>query len=251
MDLLEGVGESSSPPRSFGSCAVLYDIKNDVYNRLVQSGNAEAVTNPELLREQLDSHFARLPASYGLDINMDRAEDVLLHQKILVRAKDPDNQPAYHVRYLENYWTRSDDVEGQHEFNDLPTQKPGGSLNNEGIRKHMNDFETCSKLEDLNLEVRQNFNGKEEIPAEDSIRRHDISHIPIHEVIFSTIDKPKLLSQVTIRGLIYLELFFLNYLEYLIEGLISSIACSLMLFSVISSCVCCKCLSGILKGEIT
>lgn len=35
----------------------------------------------------------------------------------------------------------------------------------------MNDFETCSKLEDLNLEVRQNFNGKEEIPAEDSIRR--------------------------------------------------------------------------------
>lgn len=64
MDLLEGVGESSSPPRSFGSCAVLYDIKNDVYNRLVQSGNAEAVTNPELLREQLDSHFARLPARF-------------------------------------------------------------------------------------------------------------------------------------------------------------------------------------------
>ncbi|XP_009631994.1 serine/threonine-protein kinase STY46-like [Nicotiana tomentosiformis] len=197
MDLVEGVGESSSPPRSFGSCALLYDIKNDVYNRLVQSGNAEAVTNPELLREQLDSHFARLPASYGLDINMDRAEDVLLHQKILVRAKDPDNQPAYHVRYLENYWTRSDDVEGQHEFNDLPTQQPGGSLNNEGIRKHVNDFETFSKLEDLNLEVRQNFNGKEEIPAEDSIRRHDISHIPIHEVIFSTIDKPKLLSQLS------------------------------------------------------
>ncbi|KAK4352543.1 hypothetical protein RND71_028061 [Anisodus tanguticus] len=196
MDLVEGVGESSSPPRSFGSCA-LYDIKNDVYNRLVESGNAEAVTNPELLREQLDSHFARLPASYGLDINMDRAEDVLLHQKILDRAKDPDNRPVYHVRFLENYWTRSDEAEGQHDFSDSSTSKAGGSLNDEGIRNRMNDFETCSKLGDLNLDVRKNFNEKEEIPAEDSIRRHGVSHIPIHEVIFSTIDKPKLLSQLS------------------------------------------------------
>ncbi|XP_055833174.1 serine/threonine-protein kinase STY46-like isoform X2 [Solanum dulcamara] len=159
MDLVEGVGESSSPPRSFGSCAV-YDIKNDVYNRLVETGNTEAVTNPELLREQLDSHFARLPASYGLDIHVDKAEDVLLHQKILVRAKDPDNRPVYHVRFLENYWTRLDDAEGQHDFNDIPTSKAGGSLNDEGIR-------------------------------------HDVSHSLIHEVIFSTIDKPKLLSQLS------------------------------------------------------
>lgn len=70
MDLVEGVGESSSPPRSFGSCAV-YDIKNDVYNRLVEIGNAEAVTNPELLREQLDSHFARLPARFNLLLSLD------------------------------------------------------------------------------------------------------------------------------------------------------------------------------------
>ncbi|XP_049385777.1 serine/threonine-protein kinase STY46-like isoform X1 [Solanum stenotomum] len=196
MDLIEGVGESSSPPRSFGSCAV-YDIKNDVYNRLVETGNAEAVTNPELLREQLDSHFARLPASYGLDINVDKAEDVLLHQKILVRAKEPDNRPVYHVRFLENYWTRFDDAEGQDDFNDFPISKAGGSLNDEGIRKGMNDFETCSKLEDLNLDVRKNFNDKEEILAEDSSRRHEVSRILVHEVIFSTIDKPKLLSQLS------------------------------------------------------
>lgn len=35
----------------------------------------------------------------------------------------------------------------------------------------MNDFETFSKLEDLNLDVRKNFNDKEEILAEDSSRR--------------------------------------------------------------------------------
>lgn len=32
---------------------------------------------------------------------MDRVDDVLLHQKILALAKDPDNRPAYHVRFLE------------------------------------------------------------------------------------------------------------------------------------------------------
>lgn len=62
MDLVEGVGESSSPPRSFG-CLGGYDVRNDVYNRLVESGNEEAVCNPEF-REHLDAHFNRLPSRY-------------------------------------------------------------------------------------------------------------------------------------------------------------------------------------------
>lgn len=39
--------------------------------------------------------------SYGLDVNLDRVEDVLLHQKLLARAKDPDNRPVFHIRFLE------------------------------------------------------------------------------------------------------------------------------------------------------
>lgn len=64
MDLIEGVGESSSPPRSFG-CFGVYDVRNDVYNRLMESGNEEAVSNPEF-REQLDAHFNRLPPRYHI-----------------------------------------------------------------------------------------------------------------------------------------------------------------------------------------
>ena len=60
--MAEGVGESSSPPRSFGSFGG-YDIRNDVYNRLVEIGSEEAVSYPEF-REQLDSHFNRLPPRY-------------------------------------------------------------------------------------------------------------------------------------------------------------------------------------------
>jgi len=65
MEFIEGVGESSSPPRSFacGGVGAGYDIRNDVYNRLIENGNEEAVSNPEF-RELLDAHFSRLPARY-------------------------------------------------------------------------------------------------------------------------------------------------------------------------------------------
>ncbi|GAB2270591.1 hypothetical protein Dimus_005474 [Dionaea muscipula] len=111
MELVEGVGESSSPPRNSGNLSS-YDIRNDVYNRLMESGNEEAVSNPDL-REQLDAHFNRLPASYGLDINVDRVEDVLIHQKLLALAKDPEKRPVFHVRFLESIWTRADIHEDQ------------------------------------------------------------------------------------------------------------------------------------------
>lgn len=39
--------------------------------------------------------------SYGLDVNMDRVEDVLIHQKLLALAKDPEKRPVYHIRFLE------------------------------------------------------------------------------------------------------------------------------------------------------
>ena len=62
MDFIEGVGESSSPPRTFSGFSN-YDIRNDVYNRLIESGNDQAVSNPEF-RELLDAHFNRLPSRY-------------------------------------------------------------------------------------------------------------------------------------------------------------------------------------------
>ncbi|KAA8546549.1 hypothetical protein F0562_002712 [Nyssa sinensis] len=202
MDLAEGVGESSSPPRSFVSFSG-YDIRNDVYNRLVEIENEEAVSNPEF-REQLDAHFNRLPASYGLDINMDRVEDVLLHQKLLSLAKDPDRRPVFHVRFLENFWTSADGNYEEQVISVPSTSRPCYNVVNEGDvstydrRDHEIDFEPCSKLEDLNLDVRKNSNDIDRrfLPEKFSTRQ-EISHVPIHEVIFSTIDKPKLLSQLS------------------------------------------------------
>ncbi|GAV72658.1 ACT domain-containing protein/Pkinase_Tyr domain-containing protein [Cephalotus follicularis] len=200
MDLTEGVGESSSPPRGFSTFTDNYDIRNDVYNRLIETANGEATSNPDF-RDMLDAHFHRLPASYGLDVNMDRVEDVLLHQRLLGLAKDPEKRPVYHIRFLENLCTRVDSNK-DHQCIDT-TSTPGQSCDadNEGVapaHKSAFDFEPCSKLEDLNLDVRKNSNDMEEkFVTENFSRRHKFLHIPIHEVIFSTIDKPKLLSQLS------------------------------------------------------
>ncbi|KAL5703705.1 non-specific serine/threonine protein kinase [Ranunculus cassubicifolius] len=166
MELIEGVGESSSPLRTnnnnssfIAGGAIGFDIRNDVYNRLIDNGNHEAISNPEEFREELDNHFNRFPARYGLDVNMDRVEDVLLHQKLLAEAKDPEKRPVFHVRFIESC---IDLFEG-HVV---------------GIRTKFVFTQVYSVTEGRNSE-------------------QEAQHLSIHEVIFSTLDKPKLLSQLS------------------------------------------------------
>ncbi|PKI76069.1 hypothetical protein CRG98_003541 [Punica granatum] len=197
MDLTEGVGESSSPPRSFAvSFAGCDELTNEVYNRLLESRHSEAVGNPDL-RDLLESHFSRLPPSYALDVNMDRVEDVLLHHRLLGQAKIPDNQPVFHVRFLEHMGIKADGDEDPQLTGVDSNQRPSHSEDDEAPttpgkrnRDGAPEFEPCSKLEDLNLDVRKNAEDVNKFP-----KRQELT-VPIHEVIFSTVDKPKLLSQV-------------------------------------------------------
>ncbi|KAK4766948.1 hypothetical protein SAY86_014699 [Trapa natans] len=53
------------------------------------------------------------------------------------------------------------------------------------------EFEPCSKLEDLNLDVINNLEDVDKFPKQQEVT------VPVHEVIFSTVDKPKLLSQLS------------------------------------------------------
>ncbi|XP_023538630.1 serine/threonine-protein kinase STY8-like isoform X1 [Cucurbita pepo subsp. pepo] len=203
MDFVEGVGESSSPPRSFGAFCGVHDIRNDVYTRLVESGHEEAASNP-LFRENLDAHFNRLPPSYGLDVNMEKVEDVVLHQNLLSLAKDPEKCPVYHIRFLEHICTKTDGNDDE----ELDSILLSGSSNeaadksfpvsHKRIRGNILDFEPCSKLEDLKLDVRKNSKAMDgRYHMESFSKRQGISHVPVHEVIFSTVDKPKLLSQLS------------------------------------------------------
>ncbi|CAM8946191.1 unnamed protein product [Rhodiola kirilowii] len=195
MDLAEGVGESSSPPRSF----VGYDVKNDVYDRLIGSGNVEATGDPGF-KEILDAHFSRLPPSYGIDVNMDRVEDVLLHRQLLMQAKDPMKRPAYHIRFLERLDTTGVDNDSHQYASDLPIPRPTLHADDESdVGSHVrerDDTEACTKLGNLNLNISNNSRELGNLHLEYRVARR-AEGIPIHEVIFSTIDKPKLLSQLS------------------------------------------------------
>ncbi|KAF5444587.1 hypothetical protein F2P56_033711 [Juglans regia] len=197
MDLIEGTGESSSPPPFFAGGFSGYDVRDDVYNRLVESQHEEVVSNPDY-RDLLDAHFNRLPPSYGLDVNMDRVEDVLLHQKILALATDPKKRPVYNIRFLENTCSRTDGDDDQQFVSSFSNSRSSCDAANEVVpsEKRSGDcaieFEPCSRLEDLNLDARRNSRSTDNFS-----RRQEFPHFPIHEVIFSTIDKPKLLSQLS------------------------------------------------------
>lgn len=39
--------------------------------------------------------------SYALDVNVERAEDVLTHKKLLQLAEDPANRPVFEVRVVQ------------------------------------------------------------------------------------------------------------------------------------------------------
>ncbi|KAG6478574.1 hypothetical protein ZIOFF_062017 [Zingiber officinale] len=207
----EGEGESSSPARPLPGGPSPHDaICNDIYDRLIDSGNDEAVFNPNL-RDLLESHLARLPLRYGLDLNMDRVEDVLLHQKILADAEDPEKRPIFFVRFMKCIWTSAYGNDGQQQSVDSTGEGSGDRVHERIVAPNLRrngdqgiEFEPCSKLEDLNLDVRDV--AQDDGEAEEALSaRQDIKDVPVHEIIFSSIDKPKLLSQVILVHGIYIN----------------------------------------------
>ncbi|XP_042418565.1 serine/threonine-protein kinase STY46-like isoform X4 [Zingiber officinale] len=126
---IEEVGESSSPPRVSGGQAA-YDIKNEIYKRLMESGNEEVRSNPHF-KELFDGHFSRLPP----------------------RSQGPREEACFLCPFPE---------------------------------------------EEQNLDAIENIEGSDdETEFGDAFSsRHGSRFAMIHEILFSTLDKPKLLSQM-------------------------------------------------------
>ncbi|KAK6924548.1 ACT domain [Dillenia turbinata] len=128
------------------------EVYNEVLWRLQDSNNAEAKLPG--FDDQLWVHFNRLPARYALDVNAERAEDVLTHKRLLNLAEDPANRPAFEVRLVQVHPT--------------PYGNSVASIHSESQQE-----EVASS---------SNYHGR---------------WGPMHEITFSTIDRPKLLSQLT------------------------------------------------------
>ncbi|KAG6552390.1 hypothetical protein Mapa_006244 [Marchantia paleacea] len=204
----KGGGDTS--PTNPNRHPVKSEVCAEVLKRLAEAG-AEAVAAPGFA-EDLQAHFNRLPTRYALDVNTERAEDVLTHKNLLHLAETPENRPAFHVRPVHVFPVSSDAGDGSpgtiEEEVTSPLSSPsrhddGGNL----IDRHLKinhhpppSFGSTPNLEALALDL----NNRPSHPEEDKDDTKDHSsqglkypHAPMHEVTFSTIDKPKLLSQLS------------------------------------------------------
>lgn len=93
------------------------EVYNEVLRRLKESHHPEVET--AAFDDELWAHFNRLPTRYALDVNVERAEDVLAHKRLLHLAQDPANRPAFDVRLVQVSPTSDGNL-----TNDSPSSSP-------------------------------------------------------------------------------------------------------------------------------
>nr|AFC37605.1 serine threonine protein kinase [Piper colubrinum] len=169
------------------------DVFVDVVRRLQELGVDEA--SLPSFENELWVHFNRLPARYALDVNVERAEDVLTHKRLLDQARDA-KLPVFSIRLVQVLPVID---ENQNDFiqPSSDTTEVGKSLSGHVSKQSAHPpptFGSSANLEALSLETSKQF-------AEDRDSAVDVGAIfarPMHEITLSTYDKPKILNLLTL-----------------------------------------------------
>ncbi|XP_006660922.2 serine/threonine-protein kinase STY46-like [Oryza brachyantha] len=164
------------------------EVYTEVLRRLQDSGVAEA--RREGFDDGLWNHFNRLPARYAMDVNVERAEDVLTHKRLLEQAKDPAQRPAFAVRAVQ-VSPILDGNQTDADSNTAGEEVASKLLNRQQSIHPPPAFGSSTNLEALALEASKS-QGQDHDSTSDNV-----NYRPMHEITFSTIDKPKLLSELT------------------------------------------------------
>ncbi|KAL4367867.1 hypothetical protein GQ457_05G012020 [Hibiscus cannabinus] len=163
------------------------DVYSEVLKRIQESNYEEA--NLPGFDDQLWLHFNRLPARYALDVNVERAEDVLTHKRLLHLAEDPANRPAFEVRVVQVYpVSTTPSVDSVHSDSSVKEDAQSAyNSNRPGIHPPPT-FGSSPHFESFSLQATED---------KDSAVNSTPCLRPMHEITFSTVDRPKLLSQLT------------------------------------------------------
>ncbi|CAM0910717.1 unnamed protein product [Alopecurus aequalis] len=164
----EGTGESSSPPRS---SSVQHDLRHRIFERLLEAGK-QGESDPSSFWKELCAHLDKLPDRYLIDLGVQKAEDVLFHRRVLDEVAQNGKRAVFKARFLES----------------APVQP-----NSEGTYPECDDSTQRLLLEDLTLERIHGADNKGSM----SSPSRDSGPILLHEIIFSSQDKPKLLTRLT------------------------------------------------------
>ncbi|TXG64950.1 hypothetical protein EZV62_011944 [Acer yangbiense] len=166
------------------------EVYNEVLRRLKESVDNEDAIKPGF-DDELWAHFNRLPARYALDVNVERADDVLMHKRLLHLAHDPNNRPAIEVRLVQVHPTSD-----KNSADSIPLDSPRKEAS-QGLRQSIHPppaFGSSPNLEALAIEANKSQDLDD---GENSVHANAQFSRPMHEITFSTEDKPKLLSQLT------------------------------------------------------
>ncbi|KAH7518346.1 hypothetical protein FEM48_Zijuj09G0162000 [Ziziphus jujuba var. spinosa] len=186
------VHDTTSPAQSRKQRQKL-EVYNEVLRRLKDS-NREEFNQPGF-DDDLWAHFNRLPTRYALDVNVERAEDVLMHKRLMHLAHDPANRPAIEVRLVQVH-PISDGSSANSHHSGSPSKKVAKSSPMYPGKLSVHPppaFGSSPNLEALALEA----NKVDDQDEEHSVHAHAKFSRPMHEITFSSDDKPKLLSQLT------------------------------------------------------
>ncbi|XP_075654463.1 serine/threonine-protein kinase STY17-like isoform X2 [Castanea sativa] len=182
-----------SPQRQSRQQKQKLEVYNEVLSR-IQDLNCEEA---KLLGfdDQLWLHFNRFPSRYALEVNVERAEDVLTHKRLLQLAEDPANRPAFDVRQVQVHPIANGNFVDSVNLDSSMTEDAQSSFHN-GSRLTNHPPPTFGSSP--NLEASSIQGNKDNVEDEDSAI-NVTPHLsrPMHEITFSTIDKPKILNQLT------------------------------------------------------
>ncbi|KAE9611564.1 hypothetical protein Lalb_Chr06g0163821 [Lupinus albus] len=138
------------------------EVYNEVLHRLKDSGNEEALQPG--FDDLLWAHFNRLPTRYALDVNVERAEDVLTHKRLLHLAHDPANRPAIEVRLVQVHPVSSGNS-ADSVLSDAPVNESDQSSSKFSNRQGLHPppaFGSSHNLEALALEANNSKDMEEE-----------------------------------------------------------------------------------------
>ncbi|XP_041019741.1 serine/threonine-protein kinase STY17-like isoform X1 [Juglans microcarpa x Juglans regia] len=182
--------QSHPPPQQRHKMEVYKDVLRRIQDLNCQEANLVG------FEDQLWLHFNRLPARYALDVNAERAEDVLTHKRLLQLAEDPANRPAFDVRLVQVYPIASgNSIDSVHSDSSMKedAQSSYNNFSRQGIHPPPT-FGSSPNLESLSLQA-----SRGHVEDGDSAMSVTPSFpMRMHEITFSTVDKPKLLNQLTL-----------------------------------------------------
>lgn len=165
------------------------EVYNEVLRRIQDKNYEEAALSD--FEDQLWLHFNRFPARYALDVNVERAEDVLTHKRLLKLAEEYADQPAFDVRVVQVHPVfNGNSIDSVH--SDASMKEDAQSSYHSGRQgtHPPPTFGSSPNLETLALQANRE-------DGDTAMSERPIFHRPMHEITFSTVDKPKLLSELT------------------------------------------------------